>query len=717
MALFKRKAAKDEKDEKEINAAENEGQETAKPAPAPARASVSSGRVAGVFLRMYKWVFSVSLNYDAYQVESGVAAFAGGEFPLRGYYSQLLPRLAAQITEDQRESFEKAFSAKALAASFAEKTTVSGVYYARLEKPADDAAEEEEAEGRWYEFRAERIPDVNPQKLHMIVYVREVSGAADDGRTAHREQEETAIVPGEGAFDWEEIRAKRLLYSGQEAFFEYDIKNDVMYTHFDRGGKQADAETKRYLAGIESRLDFTLFHDSVWAMRKLITDGKAGKSGAAEVLLRKDGLHSGPFQHYEIRCVPLEDSDEPTWLLGTMKNVEQEAKVREQNREMMLQMDKMLARFYTSMYQIDVNRKLIYRIVRGETGFCREDKPQPLEQYLQREIKNGIIAEESKEPYLKWLQPNYLERKTAGGAALEFEARLRPPGELEYHWYMESVTAIEGRPGQYMRFRRDVNEAHELRQQQYAAQEQAHMADYNRAMLDTMAGLVEFRNVESGAHIVHVRELTRMLMEDVARRSPFYELTPEQIQLYTQAATLHDIGKITIPDAVLNKVGIYTPEEFRVMKSHTTNGARIVDQLNMPGQEKLKACCHDVALHHHERYDGKGYPEGLEGDQNTVGAQVVGLADVYDALVSVRCYKESYGFDESMQMILNGEAGAFNPRLLESLKACEKKIRALYDATPDTAVAEPPVHIEAAAPVPAPEDGPEQEREAEETPA
>ena len=205
-----------------------------------------------------------------------------------------------------------------------------------------------------------------------------------------------------------------------------------------------------------------------------------------------------------------------------------------------------------------------------------------------------------------------------------------------------------------------------------------HLAEYNGAMLDSMAGLVEFRNIESGHHIRNVRELTRILFNDVIRRNPEYEVPPARVRLYVQASSMHDIGKITIPDHILNKAGLYTPEEYELMKKHTTNGALIVDRLEMPGQDELKAIVRDVALHHHERWDGKGYPDGLVGDAIPIGVQIISAADVFDALVSERCYKQAFPVDEAMRIIFAGEAGEFNPALLESIKACKDQLSALY---------------------------------------
>jgi putative two-component system response regulator len=142
---------------------------------------------------------------------------------------------------------------------------------------------------------------------------------------------------------------------------------------------------------------------------------------------------------------------------------------------------------------------------------------------------------------------------------------------------------------------------------------------------------------------------------------------------------MHDIAR-SRTDYILNKPAKLTPEEHEQMKMHTVNGAIIVDRMDLPGQAELKACIRDVALHHHERFDGTGYPDHLAGDDIAIGVQVVSLADVYDALVSERCYKEGFEQDLAVNMILDGECGVFNPLLLESFKACVPSYRKIYEA-------------------------------------
>ena len=222
-----------------------------------------------------------------------------------------------------------------------------------------------------------------------------------------------------------------------------------------------------------------------------------------------------------------------------------------------------------------------------------------------------------------------------------------------------------------------------MRQKQYEMSQMACYAEYNASVLDTMASLVEFRNIENGLHISRVRRLTELLLTDIATRFPEYNLTKNVIDLYTQASTIHDIGKVTIPDSVLNKAGRFTPEEREIMQTHTVKGEQIVERLHMSGLEELKKTCCDVVRHHHERFDGGGYPDHLVGDKISIGVQAVSLADVYDALVSVRCYKDAFSADEALRMILSGECGAFNPHVLESLQAVEPRMRELYENTKD----------------------------------
>ena len=188
---------------------------------------------------------------------------------------------------------------------------------------------------------------------------------------------------------------------------------------------------------------------------------------------------------------------------------------------------------------------------------------------------------------------------------------------------------------------------------------------------DTLVGvlshIVEFRNGESGAHVRHIRIITELLLHRLLEISSNYAITAEQQDLIPLASALHDIGKIGIDEKILNKPGKLTPEEFKVIQTHSMLGAKMLHDLDGFAEQPLLQTAYEIARWHHERWDGRGYPDGLKGDEIPISAQLVSLADVYDALTSERCYKTAFSHEKAVQMILNGECGAFNPLLLQCL--------------------------------------------------
>ena len=197
----------------------------------------------------------------------------------------------------------------------------------------------------------------------------------------------------------------------------------------------------------------------------------------------------------------------------------------------------------------------------------------------------------------------------------------------------------------------------------------------NRMMTGILSQIVEFRNGESGLHVLHINILTQLLLERLMRKSENYNFSWSQQHMIATASALHDIGKIGIDEKILNKPGKLTKEEFEAMKQHTIIGARMLDSLEMYHDEEMMKYAYEICRWHHERYDGKGYPDGLKGEEIPISAQVVSLADVYDALVSDRVYKKAYSHEKAMEMILNGECGMFNPLLLECLVEIQDKVR------------------------------------------
>lgn len=199
------------------------------------------------------------------------------------------------------------------------------------------------------------------------------------------------------------------------------------------------------------------------------------------------------------------------------------------------------------------------------------------------------------------------------------------------------------------------------------------LQEHNTQLINTLGTIVEFRNMESGAHTLRIREFTRALLTAVKKKYPEYGLTDKEISTIADAAVLHDVGKISISDTVLLKPGKLTKEEFEVMKTHTTKGAEIVKQISSMDEDYFKHS-YDIALYHHEKWGGEGYPTGLKGDEIPLSAQVVSIADCFDALVSERVYKPPFTKEQAYEMILNGECGTFSEKMMD----CFREVRPVF---------------------------------------
>lgn len=198
----------------------------------------------------------------------------------------------------------------------------------------------------------------------------------------------------------------------------------------------------------------------------------------------------------------------------------------------------------------------------------------------------------------------------------------------------------------------------------------------SRLMISVLAQIVEFRNGESGLHVLHINTITSLLLQQLRQKENRYGLDQEKSERITTASTLHDIGKISIPEEILNKPGKLTSEEFEMMKTHSMIGAKMLSGLSEKQREDpLIQTAYEICRWHHERYDGRGYPDGLKGEEIPISAQVVSLADVYDALTSERCYKKAFSHEAALEMILQGQCGAFHPMLLECLREISESLK------------------------------------------
>ncbi len=194
----------------------------------------------------------------------------------------------------------------------------------------------------------------------------------------------------------------------------------------------------------------------------------------------------------------------------------------------------------------------------------------------------------------------------------------------------------------------------------------------NEQITDILAEVVESRNLESGEHVKRVKTYTKILARELMKRYPEYGLTDEEVRIIESASAVHDIGKISIPDNILLKPGRLSDEEFECMKSHTIRGCEVLSHIEGVWDERYRKYAYTICRHHHERFDGRGYPDRLVGDAIPIEAQIVSVADVYDALISERCYKKAFTKEKAFDMITNGECGTFSPKLLDCFRNARK---------------------------------------------
>lgn len=201
-------------------------------------------------------------------------------------------------------------------------------------------------------------------------------------------------------------------------------------------------------------------------------------------------------------------------------------------------------------------------------------------------------------------------------------------------------------------------------------------------MVDFLSRIIGYRSGESNPHFANISILSALLLQALQKRKNHYGLTEHDCQLIATAAVFHDVGKIGIPESILLKPGKLTAKEFAVMKTHTLIGDNLIKSLEIYHDEPLLQMAAQICRWHHERYDGGGYPDGLKGEEIPLCAQVVSIADAYDALMSARPYKPAFSSEKAIQMILNGECGVFNPVLVDCLLEVVSQQKTGKEGTP-----------------------------------
>lgn len=294
------------------------------------------------------------------------------------------------------------------------------------------------------------------------------------------------------------------------------------------------------------------------------------------------------------------------------------------------------------------------------TEYCREniDEGEEVLEYL-----SGLLN----------VKPGcHCDKKETGDVYATFEKLIKR--NEEYRWNKIEVFPFPDLDRKTMDYVITISDVDDIVKER----KQLEIRQINHQFIDVLSSIVESRDFESGNHIKRIKEITRELLMTIMEYYPGYGLDTNMIEVIVAASALHDIGKIAIPDTILLKPGKLTNLEFELMKEHTIRGCDIINNTSAIQDKEYYQYCYEICRHHHERYDGNGYPDGLKEDEISIAAQVVSLADVYDALISKRCYKQAYPEEQVYEMIMSGECGVFNPILLECLTIVRERLLSLY---------------------------------------
>jgi putative two-component system response regulator len=346
---------------------------------------------------------------------------------------------------------------------------------------------------------------------------------------------------------------------------------------------------------------------------------------------------------------------------------------------------------------MEINREILEEILEDQYSIiCAEDGKQAIEIVEQYKTELSVILLDLVMPVMdgyevmyELMQKGYINKipilVISGENSVKSEKRCFDMGASDFIHKPFDNTIVRKRVKNIVElysYKKNLEgiiqqQTHTLREQYALLQEQAQLLrERNENIIEILGTVVECRDLESGEHIQRVKGYTEILANQMMQDYPEYGLTPEKIKVIVSASAMHDIGKIAIPDNILLKPGRLTPEEFEIMKTHTTRGCDVLSHIQGAWSEEYGKYSYEICRHHHEKYDGKGYPDGLSGDEIPISAQLVSVADVYDALVNDRVYKPAFSKEEAYRMITQGECGTFSPKLL----AAFEKVRSAFEA-------------------------------------
>lgn len=479
------------------------------------------------------------------------------------------------------------------------------------------------------------------------------------------------IAPAEMDIDKKNTEVEEQLeaYFGSQCFmFDYDIKtgNAIILKKLEGfdlefGSNESFEEVLINSTKIKERSK-----QAVSKMFKKIENGETEAVLVLDIMDNQGNWHPGVLNLTRVRNSKL-NQNRAIGVLSYLSSVDAK------QEEMIITINTMRRRMYQIMTEkfktiLYISRKnKMYTCIGKPVGLmANQGNVELLEEYAKE-----FIHEDDRRIFVDALKSN--SELSRDGQHKLYEIRLKvEPGK--YRWYEANlyyVESIDGLSEDIILTFYDMDEIIRLKRQQ-------EVRNTNNHLIEVLSSVVESRDLESGNHIQRIKGMTKILLNAIMEKHPEYELNEEKIEIMSSAATMHDIGKIAIPDNILLKPGRLTAEEFEIMKEHTIRGCKIINSASVIQDEEYYKYCYDICLHHHERYDGKGYPDGLKGDEISIVSQVVSIVDVYDALISKRCYKEAYDEKKVFDMILNGECGVFNPKLINCLIEVRTELRKLY---------------------------------------